>query len=198
MVINVPNKDSAAFAIDEHFDPIPDMGRAIDSSIFIMGHATLEATDFLNHIGPALDSRHLSCERIGVSRSRKPHVTGRLGSQRAPHDPSSKILLRRSSRNVATCAQKTRSQNTDEAPPCNSHTHRDAFPLLSTLALPPSQQSKRRLSLMADELQNRVTLEKLKSLSVIAGTRNLPVSDVIASAGLVKASIRLNARSGLS
>jgi hypothetical protein len=51
---------------------------------------------------------------------------------------------------------------------------------------------------VADELQNRVTLEKLKSLSVIAGTRNLPVSDVIASAGLVKASIRVNARSGLS
>jgi hypothetical protein len=40
-VINVPNKDGAAFAIDEHFDPIPDMGWAIDSSIFIMGHAML-------------------------------------------------------------------------------------------------------------------------------------------------------------
>jgi hypothetical protein len=40
-VINVSNKDGAVLAIDEHFDPIPDMGRAIDSSIFIMGHATL-------------------------------------------------------------------------------------------------------------------------------------------------------------
>jgi len=196
VVINVPNKDGAAFAIDEHFDPIPDMGRAIDSSIFIMGHATLEATDFLNHIGPALDSRHLSCERNAVGRPRKPHVTGRLGSQRAPHDPSSKIFLRRSSRNIATGAQQARTQETYEAPPC--HTHRDSFPLLSTLALPPSQQCNRRLSLVANELQNRVTLEKLKSRSVIAGTRNLPVSDVIASAGLVKASIRLNARSGLS
>jgi hypothetical protein len=130
-VINVPNKHGAAFAIDEYFDPIPDMGWAIDSSIFIMGHTMLLATDFLNHIGPALDSRHLSCERNGVGRPRKPHITGRLGSQRAPHDPSSKILLRRSSRNVATCAQQARSQDTDEAPPC--HTHRDAFPLLSKI-----------------------------------------------------------------
>ena len=52
--------------------------------------------------------------------------------------------------------------------------------------------------LIADELQNRVTLEKLKSWSVIAGTRSLPVSDVIASAGFVNASIRLKARRGLS
>jgi hypothetical protein len=73
-------QDGAAFAIDEHFDPIPDMGWAVDSSIFIMGHATLEATDFLNHIGSALDSRHLSCDRHGAGRPRKPHVTGRLGS----------------------------------------------------------------------------------------------------------------------
>ena len=51
---------------------------------------------------------------------------------------------------------------------------------------------------MADKLQNRVTLEKLKSRSVIAGTRSLPVSDVIASAGLVKAAIRLKTRRGLS
>jgi hypothetical protein len=49
-----------------------------------------------------------------------------------------------------------------------------------------------------DESQKRVTLEKLKSRSVIAGTRSLPVSDVIASAGLVKAAIRLKARRGLS
>jgi hypothetical protein len=52
--------------------------------------------------------------------------------------------------------------------------------------------------LMADELQNRVMLEKLKSRSVIAGTRSLPVSDVIASAGFVKAAIRLKTRRGLS
>lgn len=52
--------------------------------------------------------------------------------------------------------------------------------------------------LMVDGLQNRVTLEKLKSRSVIAGTRSLPVSDVIASAGLVKAAIRLKTRRGLS
>jgi len=52
--------------------------------------------------------------------------------------------------------------------------------------------------LMADELQNRVTLEKLKSRSVIAGTRSLLVSDVIASTGFVKAAIRLKTRRGLS
>lgn len=62
VVINILNKDSAAFAIDGHFDPIPDMGWAIDSSIFIMCHATLYATDVLNHICPALDGRHLSYE----------------------------------------------------------------------------------------------------------------------------------------
>jgi len=44
---------------------------------------------------------------------------------------------------------------------------------------------------MTDTRQNLVTLEKLKSLSVIAGTRSLLVSDVMASAGLVNASIRL-------
>jgi hypothetical protein len=38
-LINVPNKDCAYFVIREDFDPIPDMGRAIDSSIFIMRHA---------------------------------------------------------------------------------------------------------------------------------------------------------------
>ena len=53
-------------------------------------------------------------------------------------------------------------------------------------------------SLMAGELQNRVTLEKLKSWSVIAGTSNLPVSDVIASDGLVNAATWLKTRRGLS
>ena len=52
--------------------------------------------------------------------------------------------------------------------------------------------------LMAGELQNRVTLEKLKSWSVIAGTSNLPVSDVIASDGLVNAATWLKTRRGLS
>jgi len=59
-LINVPNKDCAAFVIHEDFDPIPDMGRSIDSSIFIMRHAPFDATDFLNHIGPTLDRRHLA------------------------------------------------------------------------------------------------------------------------------------------
>ena len=58
--INVPNKDRASFVIHESFDPIPDMGRSIDSSIFVMRHATFDATDFLKHIGPTLDPRHLA------------------------------------------------------------------------------------------------------------------------------------------
>ena len=58
--INVPNKDCASIVIHESFDPIPDMGRSIDSSIFVMRHATFDATDFLKHIGPTLDCRHLS------------------------------------------------------------------------------------------------------------------------------------------
>jgi hypothetical protein len=101
VVINVQNKNGAAFAIDEHFDPIPDMGWAIDSSIFIVCHATLYATDVLYYIGPALDGHYVSYERNGIGRPRAPHVNGRLGSQRAPHDPSSKILLCRSPHEVA-------------------------------------------------------------------------------------------------
>jgi hypothetical protein len=59
-MINVSNNDCAAFVIQEGFDPIPDMGRSIDSSIFVMRHATFDATDFLKHIGTTLDCRHLS------------------------------------------------------------------------------------------------------------------------------------------
>ena len=109
---------------------------------------------------------------------------------------SPKILLLRSSRDMAAGAQQARSQHRYEAPPC--HTHLYFPPLLSTLALLPSQEACNRLSAQADELQNRVTLEKLKSWSVIAGTRSLPVSEVIASAGLVYAAIRLKTRRGLS
>jgi hypothetical protein len=46
-LINVPNKDGAASVIHEGFDPISDMGRSIDSSIFVMRHATFVATDHL-------------------------------------------------------------------------------------------------------------------------------------------------------
>jgi hypothetical protein len=60
VMINVPNQDCAASVIHERFDPIPDMGRSIDSSIFVMRHATFDTTDFLKHIGPALNRRHLS------------------------------------------------------------------------------------------------------------------------------------------
>lgn len=60
VLINVLNKDCAASVIHEDFDPISDMGRSIDSSIFVMPHATLDATDLLKHIGPTLDHCHLS------------------------------------------------------------------------------------------------------------------------------------------
>ena len=161
------------------------MGWAVDSSIFIMGHATLEATaatcPVKDTVLVGLASRTSlagwapSVPRT-IPRPRSSCVEVPATLQPAPTKLAPRTIMRRHLVN----------------------THRDSFPLLSTFALPPSQQANRRLSLVADELQNRVTLEKLKSLSVIAGTRNLPVSDVIASAGLVKASIRLNARSGLS
>jgi hypothetical protein len=60
ILINVPNKDRAAFVVYEDFDPIPDMGRSIDSSIFVMPHAAFDTTDFLKHIGPALHRRYLA------------------------------------------------------------------------------------------------------------------------------------------
>ena len=46
--------------------------------------------------------------------------------------------------------------------------------------------------------QNLVTLEKLKSRILMAGTKTLPVSEVTASAGVVNASIWLKTRKGLS
>jgi len=60
VLINVPNKDCAASVIHEGFDPISDMGQSIDSSIFVMPHATFGSTDLVKHIGPTLDHRHLS------------------------------------------------------------------------------------------------------------------------------------------
>jgi len=36
VLINVPNKDGAAFVIYKGFNPISDMGRSIDSGIFVM------------------------------------------------------------------------------------------------------------------------------------------------------------------
>jgi hypothetical protein len=59
-MIDVPNKNCAALVIHEGFDPISDMSRSIDSSIFVMRHAMFDAADVLKHIGPALDRRHLS------------------------------------------------------------------------------------------------------------------------------------------
>ena len=63
VLINVPNKDCAASVIHEGFDPISDMGRSIDSGIFVMRYAMFDATDILKHVGPTLDRRHLSWQR---------------------------------------------------------------------------------------------------------------------------------------
>ncbi len=191
ILIDVPDKDSAASVVHEGFDPVPDMGRSIDSSIFVMCHPTFDATGILQHIGPTLDCRHLPYQRKSIRRNSRRRIPDRLGSQRAPHDPLSKILLLRHSHDIAADAQQAH-----QAP--DSHTHRFVPPLLPTPALPPRRQTIIGHPIMANERQNLVTLEKLKSLRVIAGTRNLPVSDVMASAGLVKASIRLKARKGLS
>jgi hypothetical protein len=66
--IDVPDEDRAAFVVDEDFDSIPDMGRSIDSSIFVMRHTTLDTTDFLKHIGPALHRHDLAAQRNNVCR----------------------------------------------------------------------------------------------------------------------------------
>jgi hypothetical protein len=62
-VINIPNKNGASPVIHEGFDPISDMGRSIDSGIFVMRYAMFDATDILKHVGPTLDRRHLSWQR---------------------------------------------------------------------------------------------------------------------------------------
>ena len=59
-LINVPNQDCASFVIYVDFNSIPDMGRSIDSSIFVMCHTTFDTTDFLKHIGPTLHRRYLA------------------------------------------------------------------------------------------------------------------------------------------
>jgi len=61
-MINVPNKNCAAAVIHEGFNPIPHMGRAIDSCIFVMRHATFDSTDLLKYIGPTFNRRHLPSE----------------------------------------------------------------------------------------------------------------------------------------
>jgi hypothetical protein len=66
--IDIPNKDRAAFVVYEGFDPIPDMSRSIDSSIFVVCHTTFDATDFLKHIGSALHRRDLAAYRNNVCR----------------------------------------------------------------------------------------------------------------------------------
>jgi len=60
ILIDVPNTDCAASVIYEDFNSIPDMGRSVDSSIFVMCHTTIDTTDFLKHIGPTLHGRYLA------------------------------------------------------------------------------------------------------------------------------------------
>ena len=161
-----------------------------------MRQAMVDATDFLEHIGPIPDRCHLSYDTKDSGRHSEPHIADWLGPQCASHDPVSKILLHRSACDVTAGAQQACSQHIHEAPPSHMHRclHLSCLPVRSGRV----KKSASGCLLMADKLQNRVTLEKLKSRSVIAGTRSFPVSDVIASAGLVKASIRLKARRGLS
>jgi len=97
-LIYVSNQDSAASGIHKDVDPIPDTGRSIDSSIFVMRHATFDATDFLQDSGLTLDRRHLACERHRLSWYWESYFACLLGPQCAPHDPSSKVLLPGSSR----------------------------------------------------------------------------------------------------
>jgi len=104
-MINAPNKDRTAVVIHEHFDPIPDMSGSIDSSIFVMCHATFDAIDFLNHLCPTLDRRHLACIRTGVWWYREPHIADLSGSQRALHDSSPEIFLPRNLCDVAAAPQ---------------------------------------------------------------------------------------------
>jgi hypothetical protein len=87
-LINVPNQNCPASVIHEGFDPIPDMGRSIDSRILVMCHAAVDTADFPNNIGPTLNRRHLSLENRGMGRSCEPHIGARLSPQRALHNPS--------------------------------------------------------------------------------------------------------------
>jgi hypothetical protein len=63
IAINVPHKDCATSVIHEGFDPIPDMGRSIAARILVMRDTEFGPADFLKHIGPTLNLRHLSFER---------------------------------------------------------------------------------------------------------------------------------------
>ena len=160
-----------------------------------MRHAMFCTAHFLKYIGPTLDRRHLALERKETAWHCAPAITVELSPQCASHNPASKVFLPRSSRAVAAGTQQGYTQHSYKTPP--RHTHHVSPLLCASL-------SRRVNAFMGDcllksnERQKRVTLEKLKSWSVIAGTRNLPVSDVMASAGLVKAPIRLKTRSGLS
>jgi hypothetical protein len=59
-LINVLNKHRTTFVIEIDFNPVTDMSGSIDSSIFVMSHALLDAAGLSNHIGAALHHRHLA------------------------------------------------------------------------------------------------------------------------------------------
>jgi hypothetical protein len=59
-LLNVLNKHRTPFVIDIGFNSVPDMSGSIDSSIFVMCHALLDAAGLSNHIGAALHRCHLA------------------------------------------------------------------------------------------------------------------------------------------
>jgi hypothetical protein len=65
-LLNVLNKHRTPFVIDIGFNSVPDMSGSIDSSIFVMSDALLEAAGLSNHIGAAFYRRHLAGQRHGM------------------------------------------------------------------------------------------------------------------------------------
>jgi hypothetical protein len=59
-LLNVLNKHRTPFVIDIQFNSVPNMSGSIDSSIFVMCHALLDAAGLSNHIGAALHRRYLA------------------------------------------------------------------------------------------------------------------------------------------
>ena len=59
-LLNVLNKHRTPFVIDIGFNSVPDMSGSVDSSIFVMSYALLDAAGLSNHIGAAFHRRHLA------------------------------------------------------------------------------------------------------------------------------------------
>jgi hypothetical protein len=169
-------------------------GRSI--RVFSSCATRFDATDFLNHIGPTLDRRHLAFrEKAFAGIGSRTSPTAGL-----PACPTRSLVQDLLCFEIPAMLQPRPSRLAPSTLMRHHHGITSIFSPHSCLPLLSRRVNKLMVGcpLMADELQNRVMLEKLKSRSVIAGTRSLPVSDVIASAGFVKAAIRLKTRRGLS